>query len=114
MSAWAIEIIDRLLADGGLEIEQIVTNRTTPAEVLDFRCTLYVPGERRQRLNITKLGNGEDRKFYRMPSAERLRGETLTLRLEQLGGRRIINYQWAVNPKPAEPAKTTTPGFSSR
>ncbi|HET6423319.1 MAG TPA: hypothetical protein VFG20_06525, partial [Planctomycetaceae bacterium] len=94
----SIEVIDRLLPDGGLEIEQIVVNRTLPAEVLDFRCTLYVPGERRQRLNITKLGNGEDRKFYRLPNADRIRGEPLTLRLEQLGGRRIINYQWTVNP----------------
>lgn len=94
----SIEVVDRLLPDGGLEIEQIVVNRTSPPETLDFRCTLYVPGERRQRLNITKLGNGEDRKFYRLPNAERIRSEPLTLRLEQLGGRRIINYQWTIKP----------------
>ncbi len=96
-----IKVNETELPDGGLEIEQVVTNRTAPMEVLDFRCTLFVPGERRQKLIVTKLGQGEDRKFYRLPNAAKLRGKTLWLRLEQEGGRRIMNYQWTVG-KPAE------------
>lgn len=91
-----IQVNETELPDGGLEIEQIVTNRTAPPEVLDFRCTLFVPGERRQKLIVTKLGQGEDRKFYRLPNAANLRGKILWLRLEQDGGRRIMNYQWTI------------------
>lgn len=70
-----IKVIETELPDGGLEIEQVVTNRTSPPEALDFRCTLFVPGERRQKLLVTKLGQGEDRKFYRLPNAAKLRGK---------------------------------------
>jgi hypothetical protein len=91
-----LQVIDRKLPDGRLEIEQIVTNRTDPPEVLDFRCSLFVPDVRRQRLQVTKLGAGTDHKFYHLPDAERLRGQTLWLRLEQDGGRRVLNYRWTV------------------
>ncbi len=91
-----IQVVENELPDGGLEIEQIVVNRTSPPEVLDFRCTLFVPGDRRQKLIVTKLGQGEDHKFYRLPNTERLKGKTLWLRLEQDGGRRILNYQWTI------------------
>ncbi len=111
-----VDVVERVLPDGSLEVEQIVTNLTSPAETLDFRCTLYVPGERRQRLTITKLGQGEDHKFYRLSKADRLRGESLTLRLEQLGGRRIINYQWKVNAVATElkPAQDKPPAAALR
>lgn len=99
----AIRVIETELPDGGLEIEQVVTNRTSPPETLDFRCTLFVPDERRQKLLVTKLGQGEDRKFYRLPNAVKLRGKTLWLRLEQDGGRRIMNYQWTIG----QPSETT-------
>ncbi len=105
-----IKVNETELPDGGLEIEQIVTNRTSPPEVLDFRCTLFVPGERRQKLLLTKLGQGEDRKFYRLPNAAKLRGKTLWLRLEQDGGRRIMNYQWTIGQSadhPSDPTVTT-------
>lgn len=91
-----LEVHDRKLPDGRLEIEQIVTNRTDPEEVLDFRCLLYIPNTRRQKAQITKLGRGLDRKFYYLPHAERFRGQTLSLRLEQDGGRRVLNYRWVV------------------
>ncbi|MBX3449660.1 MAG: hypothetical protein KF777_08885 [Planctomycetaceae bacterium] len=91
-----IEVIDRRLPDGRLEIEQIVTNRTKPLEVLDYRCTLFVPNSRRQRLTITRLGDGQDRKVYHLPDADALRGKELWLRLDQEGGRRVMNYRWTV------------------
>lgn len=99
-----IEVFDRRLPDGRLEIEQLVTNRTNPPEVFNFRCALFVPNFRRQKLQITRLGQGIDRKFYYLPDAKAMRGETLGLRLEQDGGRRVLNYFWKVgadwdNPK---------------
>lgn len=91
-----IDVIDRRLPDGRLEIEQLVRNQTSPAETLDFRCSLFVPGLRRQRFTITRLGPGQDRKLYHLPEADKLRGKELWLRLEQEGGRRILNYRWTV------------------
>lgn len=91
-----LEVIDRRLPDGRLEIEQVLTNRTDPPERLDFRCSLFIPDARRQKLQITKLGQGVDRKFYYLPDADRYRGQELWLRLEQDGGRRVLNYRWKV------------------
>lgn len=101
-----IEVIDRLLPDGRLEIEQRVSNQTAPEEVVDFRCSLFVPGERRQRMTIPRLGDGLDKKFYYLPDGARFDGQTLWLRLEQENGRRILNYRWKVDAKKSG----TTPG----
>jgi len=91
-----LRVWDRKLPDGRLEIEQEVTNSTSPAEVLDFRCSLMVPGDRRQKVMVTRLGAGVDRKFYYLPSAENFRGKDLRLKLEQEGGGRILNQKWTV------------------
>jgi hypothetical protein len=91
-----LKVVDRKLPDGRLEIEQLVINRTVPEEVLEFRCSLFVPGDKRQKLQVTRLGTGTDRKFYYLQNAERFRGAELWLRLEQDGGRRIMNYRWKV------------------
>jgi hypothetical protein len=92
----SLHVIDRPLPDGRLEIEQIVRNATGPIEVLDFRCSLMVPGSRRQKVQITRLGLGEDRKFYYLPNAAQFRGKDLRLKLEQEGGGRILNHKWTV------------------
>jgi hypothetical protein len=84
------------LPDGRLEIQQIVKNSTVPPEVLNFRCSLFVPGSRRQKLQVTKLGQGQDSKFYYLPNAQEVVGQELWLRLEQDGGRRVMNYRWQV------------------
>jgi hypothetical protein len=91
-----LRVIDRKLPDGRLEIEQIVTNSTSPTEMLDFRCSLMVPGERRQKVLVTKLGAGVDRKFYYLSQADNFRGKDLRLKLEQEGGGRILNQKWTV------------------
>lgn len=89
-------VMDRKLDDGRLEIEQLVVNSTSPAEVLDFRCNLMVPGSRRQKVQITKLGVGEDRKFYYLNNADSYRDKELRLKLEQDGGGRVLNHKWTV------------------
>ena len=87
---------DRKLPDGRLQIEQLLTNKTSPEEIFDFRCSLYVPGSRRNKLQISKFATGADRRFYTLPSADELRGQELWLRLEQEGGDRVLNYRWIV------------------
>lgn len=94
-----VDVTDRKLPDGRLEIEQVITNATSPLETLNFRCTLFVPGQRRQILFVTKLGQGEDRKIYHIPDAEALRGQELWIRAEQVGGLRVLNYKWRVSGK---------------
>lgn len=91
-----VDVIDRKLDDGRLEVEQIITNNISPVEVLNFRCTLFVPGHRRQKRTVTKLGRGQDKKFYHLPDADSLRGQVLRLRAEQVGGARVLNYRWRV------------------
>jgi len=113
-----MQVFDRKLKDGRLEIEQIITNNIEPGEILNFRCSLFVPDRKRQRRIVTKLGKGRDRKFYYVPDAESLRGKTLWLRAEQINGNRVLNYRWKVlgnetkKKKKAPPATppASTPG----
>ena len=94
MGDMAIEVEDRKLPNGRLEIRQTIINNTQPEEVLSFRCTLLAPGVRRQRRTVTKLGKGKDRRVYFLPDAEELRGKTLWIRAEQIGGNRVLNLRW--------------------
>lgn len=91
-----LKVVDRKLPDGRLQIEQIVTNRTSPAEVLDLNCLLYIPHRRRQKRIVTRLNHGQDRKIYYLSDAEELRGEELWLRVEEKDGSRVLNYRWTV------------------
>jgi len=90
-------VVDRKRADGSLEVEQTIINNTdSPTEVLNFSCSLYIPGRIRQKRFVTKLGKGKDRRIYVVPNADELRGKTLRLRAEQVDGRRVLNFQWVV------------------
>lgn len=89
-------VVDRRLENGLLEIEQTLTNKTSPTEILDFECSLFIPGSKRQKKIVTKQAAGESKKFYFVPNADRLKGEELWLRAEQINGRRVLNYRWIV------------------
>lgn len=91
-----IEVAENRLPDGRLEVVQTITNRTSPTEVLNFRCDLFVPGVQRQRQYVVKLGPGRDTRRYRLSAADELRGKELWLRAEQENGRRVLNYRWKV------------------
>jgi len=92
----AVYVTDRRLADGRLELEQVITNDTSPLETLNFSCSLFVPGRRRQKQLVTKLGRGEDRKLYYVRDGLALRGQELWLRAEQIDGNRVLNFKWTV------------------
>jgi hypothetical protein len=107
----ALQVVDAKDEEGRLRIEQIITNRTSPVEVLNFSCCLFVPGQRRQKKLVVKLAEGEDHQFYFVPKAEDLRGQELWLRAEQVDGPRVLNFKWTVGqaweePKEASAAKT--------
>lgn len=89
-----VAVADRLLEDGRLEIEQVITNQIEPPEVLDFRCSLFVPGQKRQTTVVTRLGRGQDRKLFYVPNGAALKGRELWIRAEQIGGNRVLNYRW--------------------
>ena len=92
-----LQVIDRKdEEDGRLKIEQIISNRTSPVEILNFRCSLFVQGHKRQKRIVVKLGEGEDHQFYFVPNAEKLRGQEVWLRAEQIQGPRVLNYKWVL------------------
>ena len=91
-----IRVTDRKLEGNVLEIEQIIVNNTSPLETLQFRCSLFIPSMKRMQRFITELKNGQDRKLYYLPNADRLKGKELWIRAEQVNGRRILNYRWTV------------------
>jgi len=119
-----LQVKDYKDENGNLIVEQIITN-TLDDEILNFQCNLFVPGDRRHQLVVTKLGNGPDTRFYIIPNADRLRGEELWLRAEQTDGQRILNYRWTVGlewdlidnekgdpltrPKPTKPGNSRVP-----
>jgi hypothetical protein len=92
----ALDVIDRRLPDGRLEIEQRITNNTEPLEILNFNCSLFIPGHKRQRQMVIKLGKGMDYKFYHVPDADAMRGQELWIRAEQINGNRVLNYKFRV------------------
>ena len=108
-----IEVVETRLDDGRLQIEQIITNKTSPLEILSFNCSLFAPGQRRQKTFVTKLGKGRDRKFYYLPDADALRGTELWLRADQDGGRRVLNYRWAAGQNVKKPEENTGKGAAS-
>ena len=101
-----VSITSRKMLDGRLEVEQRIVNRTDPPQMFDFDCQLFVPGQVRQRQPVSRLGQGEDKRFYYLPSADELVGKELWLRCEQVDGRRVLNQRHIVVP--------TTPGSARR
>ncbi|MCA9068245.1 MAG: hypothetical protein KDA84_04945, partial [Planctomycetaceae bacterium] len=89
-------VVDRRLEDGFLKIEQTLINKTSPTEILDFEFSLFIPGSIRQKTIVPKQAAGESKKFYFVPHADRLKGQELWLRAEQINGRRVLNYRWVV------------------
>ena len=103
-----VDVYTKPLPDGQLLIEQYVSNRTTPLDIMNFRCTLSVGGHKSQTEFVTKLGADKDRKEYKLPNAQSLLGHELWLNLEQIGGRRNLNKRLIIG----DDWKTGTTGSS--
>ncbi|WP_166831047.1 hypothetical protein [Thalassoroseus pseudoceratinae] len=91
-----IRVTDRKLANGTLEVELELINNIKPEAELDFECSLFVPGMKRERVLMTKLGQGTGTKLFTIPNANRYFGKEFWIRAEQLDGRRVLNYRWRI------------------
>ena len=93
-----VVVSSRLLPDGRLEVEQRIINSTQPVEVFNFNCQLFIPGRVRQKQFVTRLGQGEDKRFYYLEDGASLVGQELWLRCEQVDGLRVLNHRLTVKP----------------
>ena len=64
--------------------------------LVDFKCLLYAPGRRRQRMQVFRLGGSPDVKIYRYPDGAQLLGAELWLRAEEVNGSRVLNHRFVV------------------
>lgn len=87
-----VEVHTRLDDEGSLVVEQRMVNRSD--HPVDFKCLLYAADRRRQRKQVFRLGDSQDIKTYLYPNGEELIGEELWLRLEELGGSRVLNHRF--------------------
>jgi hypothetical protein len=87
-----VEVVTQLNGRGELEVEQHLVNETqTP---VSFRCHLFAPNRRRQKIQIIGQGQGRNVNTYRLPDGRQLVGKTLWVRAEQIDGPRILNYRF--------------------
>lgn len=100
-----VNVSSRRLADGRLEVEQRIINRTNPPQMFDFDCQLFVPGQIRQKQRVARLSQGEDKRYYYVPNADDLVGQELWLRCEQVDGRRVLNQRHIVAPSQSASAR---------
>lgn len=90
-----LELNTRLREDGTLVVEQRMLNRGS--KPTDFKCLLYAPGRRQQRMQVFQLTNTWDSKTYMYVDGEELLGEELLLKVEEQGGeRRVLNNRITV------------------
>jgi hypothetical protein len=82
--------------DGVLEIEQRLSNHTD--QPIRFSCSLFARERRRQRFELVGPPQGQTYATFRVPNGSALVGETLWLRATEIGGRRVLNYRFVVEP----------------
>jgi hypothetical protein len=89
-----IDVTTSVTPAGVLVVKQEMTNNTD--QVVDFKCYLSAPNERRMQSQVYRLGRGKDVKFYRYPNGHELLGKTLYLKAEEVDGLRTLNYRFEV------------------
>ena len=82
--------------DGQLIVEQYLTNNT--AYPLNLNCYLYAPGRRRARQQILNMAPGRVTRSFVLPNGQELLGQPLWLQVEEIGGKRVLNYQVVTQP----------------
>jgi hypothetical protein len=65
---------------------------------VSFDCQLFVPGRRNERVQISNVVDRKTRTIV-LPSASELKDQTLWLRCQQIGTRRILNYRIRIEPE---------------
>lgn len=82
--------INSSIKSGVLLVEQHVTNLSQ--QPLNFQCVLFAPGRRRETRQVTTLGRERATIKFALPRGEELVGQKLWLRVEEIGGARVLNY----------------------
>lgn len=90
------QLTTHLDASGDLVVHQVLINETP--DPVSFRCELFAPDRRRQFCQIDGQTTGRHTFVYRFPRGEELLGKTLWLRVEEIGGSRILNYRIVASP----------------
>lgn len=91
-----VESATYLDASGNLVIDLEVLNKSD--QTLDFSCLLFARDRRRERKQILGLGPEGTTKQFVLPNGKELLGTTLWLRIEEIGGSRILNRQIVATP----------------
>ena len=86
-----VDLTSRLDEHGNLIIEQQLTNTTD--DFVSFNCNLTTSKRRRERQQIFNRGRGATTVMFVFPDGKELLGETMWLRIEEIDGPRILNFQ---------------------
>jgi hypothetical protein len=84
-----VELDSELEESGELLVKAHVTNRTGKPVV--FRATVFAPDRRRQQVLMAVPAPDRTTAVYRLPDGRSLLGKDLRLRLEEMGGSRVLN-----------------------
>lgn len=78
------------MIDGKLQVSVHVTNST--GRPVNFQCVLFAPARRREQQSLMNLGPDRTTLVFQFPQGEELLGKSLQLRLEEIGGSRVLNH----------------------
>ena len=101
----SLEVTSHLTENNRLIIRQKMKNDSkSPA---DFKCYLDSRLRRRKRNQVFQLGKEPDKKHYTYLKGDELIGTAMTLRIEELNGRRVIIHRFIAEdmPDPKEKSK---------
>lgn len=90
--------VDCRIVDNTVEIEQRLINNSSRS--VSFRFNLFAPNQRRMRTVVNDLPPGIDVQRYRLPDAHLLKGKTLWIRGEEIGGNRLLSERFTVGDDP--------------
>ena len=92
----AVEVTTHMDESGNLLVHQQLMNHTD--NFFNFDCFLFAPKRRRQRFQVLNLGRGYHTQTYALPRGEELVGKMVWLRVEEIGGERVLNHSFTVEP----------------
>ncbi|MCL2348930.1 MAG: hypothetical protein FWC50_11820 [Planctomycetaceae bacterium] len=88
----SIDLTTRLNRMGELEVHQAFINDSP--NVVNFTCTLYIPDRPLQKMSVRNLGSGRHDYTYTIENGAALLGKTLRVVAREVGGRRVLRYQF--------------------
>ena len=100
LPGFSLTVADRPLPGGGWEVTPTLAHALPPDDEPAFRCDLLVPGAPRLSRQTAPLPAGSHALSFRLP-ASAAAGETVWLRVSEVGGDRVLNLKWPLGSPPA-------------